>query len=475
MGHRRGESRQQAALFPVMLDELVGEEALVRVVDAWVGSLHLKALGFGKAQAQVMGAPPYDPADLLKLYIWGYLSAVRSSRALERECRRNVECMWLLGRLVPDHKTIAEFRRTNTHALVAACAAFVQFARAQRLIAGSTVAIDGSKIRAVASRKAVLSKQELGEQGRHNAQQIEQYLQILDAQDRQDSSGDARAQDVRRALQRLQGQQAQVQANLERLQQGRGQTAVRGEPQAQVMVQAGNRVPAYNLQTAVESQSHLIVAHEITNEANDLRQLQPMAQAASHALGQPVTAVADAGYANGEQIAKLGEEGITTFVAVNRSVNNQAGGTLYERSAFTYDAQSDSFACPAGKTLQRKQLQSRDKMVIYAARPQDCGACTNKPKCTAATQRFVSRHLYEEALAANARRMAQRPDMMQLRKQTVEHPFADLKHLMLGNARLLMRGLDGARSELTLAVMAYNLKRAFNMKGAAWMRTALQG
>src|SRR6185369_364312 len=138
MGHRRGESRQQAALFPVMLDELVGEHALARVVDAWVEALELKALGFAKAQAQVMGAPPYDPADLLKLYIWGYLSAVRSSRALERECQRNIECMWLLGRLAPDHKTIAEFRRCNSPALVAVCAAFVQFARSQRLIAGST-------------------------------------------------------------------------------------------------------------------------------------------------------------------------------------------------------------------------------------------------------------------------------------------------------------------------------------------------
>ena len=201
MGHRRGESRQQAALFPVMLDELVSPDALVRVVDAWVGSLDLHALGFGKAQAQVMGAPPYDPADLLKLYIWGYLSAIRSSRALERECHRNVECMWLLGRLAPDHKTIAEFRRTNTQGLVAASAAFVQFARNQRLISGRTVAIDGSKIRAVASRKAVLRKQDLAEQARRNAEQIQQYLKVLDAQDCQEAGDAARASDVRRALQ----------------------------------------------------------------------------------------------------------------------------------------------------------------------------------------------------------------------------------------------------------------------------------
>lgn len=271
-----------------MLDELVADASLVRVVDGWVGSLDLKALGFGKAHAQVMGTPPYDPADLLKLYIWGYLSTVRSSRALERECHRNVECMWLLRRLAPDHKTIAEFRRTNSQALVAACAAFVQFARQQRLVVGSTVAIDGSKIRAVASRKSILRKQQLVEQAQRNARQIEEYLRVLDAQDQQDCATTPRPQDVQRALRQLQGQQEEVQAQLQRLQGSRAETVVGSEPQAQVMRQAsGLNLPCYNLQTAVESDSHLIVAHAITNEANDQRQLQPMAEAASKALQTP--------------------------------------------------------------------------------------------------------------------------------------------------------------------------------------------
>ncbi len=185
MAHRRGENRQQAALFPVMLDELVESASLVRVIDAWVGSLDLAKLGFGKALAQRMGTPPYDPADLLKLYIWGYLDAVRSSRALERECHRNVECMWLMGRLAPDHKTIADFRRANAQPLVAVCAAFVQFARVQRLIAGTTVAIDGTKIRAVASRKAVQGRRDLQAQAKRNAEEIERYLKLLDSEDAQ--------------------------------------------------------------------------------------------------------------------------------------------------------------------------------------------------------------------------------------------------------------------------------------------------
>lgn len=474
MGHRRGESRQQAALFPVMLDELVKQDSLVRVVDAWVGSLDLDKLGFDKARAQVRGAPPYDPADLLKLYLWGYLNAVRSSRMLERECHRDVECMWLLGRLAPDHKTIAEFRRSNTQALVATCASFVSFARNKHLISGKTVAIDGTKIRAVASRKAVRHEKELIEQARRNAEEIAGYLQLLDAQDSKDQQDVVRSESVRRALKELHDEQAEVHAHLERLRQGRSTTAVMGEADAQVMGHASNRAPAYNLQTAVESETHLIVAHQVTNEANDQRQLQPMAEAASAALGQPVIGVADAGYANAEQFAQLQSQGITTFVAENRTVNNQGDGTLYDRSAFKYDPERDCFTCPAGNLLQRKGEHEKNKLVIYAAKAKDCGGCPQKAACTKARRRNVTRHLYEDAREANARRVALHPEMMRLRQQTVEHPFADLKDRILGTARLLMRGIQGATGELSLAVLAYNMKRVFNMKGSAWMQHAIQ-
>lgn len=484
MGHRHGQARGQATLFPLMLDELVSQDALVRVVDAWVQALDLKELGFAKAQAQRLGAPPYDPGDLLGLYIWGYLSAIRSSRALERECRHNVECMWLLGRLAPDHKTIAEFRRQNTAALVASCAAFVQFARASRLIRGSTVAIDGSKVQAVASRKAVVGQRELAAQAQRNAQEIAAYLRLLDSQDGQDSDDEQGRQgpggatgtsdEVRAALERLKTQGRAIANQAQQLMRSGANAIVNGEPEARPM-RSLNSQPGYNLQTAVETQSHLIVAHEVVCEVNDQRQLQPMAEAASRALQQPCTVVADAGYANGEQIAALQAQGITSYVAPNRAVNNQGDGSLYERSAFTYEAASDSFTCPAGNALRRKQLSRKDKTVIYAAQPGDCARCARKPECTTARQRFVTRHLYEEALEANASRLAAKPWMMALRRQTVEHPFASIKHLILGNARLLMRHTSGARAEFALAVMAYNLKRVFNMKGAPWMHQALRG
>jgi transposase len=474
MGHRTGESRQQVALFPMMLDELVAHDSLVRVVDAWVNSLDMKALRFEKAQAQVMGAPPYDPADLLKLYIWGYLGGVRSTRRLEQQCHSNVECMWLLGRLAPDHKTIANFRRNSAGALVAACAAFVAFARSQRLISGVAVAIDGSKVRAVASRKAVLGQRGLAEQARRNAQEIEHYLKLLDEQDLLEV-GQPRAQgDVQQALEQLRNQQAEIQGELERLAQERRTTRVQGEDDARVMPSL-HSAPGYNLQTAVDTDSHLIVANEVVNDVTDQRQLKPMAEAAVQALGEPCAIVADAGYANGEHIAALQDKGLTSYVAVNRSVNHHGEGLLYERSAFSYDSQADAFTCPAGKTLARNGLDGSGKLVMYMASARDCGGCPHKPQCTTAKRRSVSRHIHEEALQANARRVERHPEMLVLRRCTVEHPFDFIKNRVLGNARLLMRGLDGARAELSIAVLAYNLKRMFNMKGGAWMHQALQG
>lgn len=471
MGHRSGESRQQAALFPVMLDELVDSDALVRVVDAWVGSLTMRALGFGKSVAQARGAPPYDPADLLKLYIWGYLSAVRSSRALERECQRNVECMWLLGRMAPDHKTIAEFRRTNAQPLVAVCAAFVQFARHQKLIAGSTVAIDGTKLRAVASYKALRGKRELAAQAQRNAQEIAAYLSLLDAQDGQDTERQCNSDDVRQALEQLKARRDEIRQEVQQLTDSGRSTSVQGEPDARAM-RSLHGAPGYNLQTAVEAQSHLIVHHELTSEANDQRQLQPMARSASEVLQTPCTVVADAGYANGEQIAQLQGSNITTYVAVHEPVNPSG---LLQRSAFVYEADADRYRCPQGKVLMRQKLSQQAKGVIYAARASDCGACPNKPACTNAPQRNITRSRYEEALQANAQRVRERPEMMVLRRSTVEHPFASLKHHIMGNARLLMRGLSKASGECSLAVLAYNLKRVFNMKGALWMHQALRG
>lgn len=471
MAHRRGESRTQAALFPVMLDDLVGPDALVRVIDAWIGSLDLGTLGFSKTQAQRMGRPPYDPADLLKLYVCGYLNGVRSSRALERECHRNVEVMWLLGRLAPDHKTIAEFRRENSAALVAVSASFVQFARQARLIQGELVAIDGSKIRAVASKKAVARKVDLQRTQQAISEEIANYLSRLDNADQDESGETTDRKAVQAALTRLQQRQAGIDDEIERMEGSDSTLSVQGEPQARAM-KSLHGAPGYNLQTAVDAHSHLIVHHEVCNDTSDAKQLAPMAQATTQVLDATPTVVADAGYANADHLQLLEQAGQKAFVATLESGNPR--GEYFRLAAFTYDRERDCYVCPANELMQRRQILHKKKTVVYAAPAERCRDCALKPQCTGAQQRFVSRLLNADAVEANARRIAEHPEMMKLRRRTVEHPFGTIKHEILRNARLLMRGLSGAKGELSLAVLAYNLKRLTNWKGARWTMAAIR-
>ena len=473
MAHRRGESRTQAALFPVMLDDLVAPDALVRVVDAWIGTLNLTSMGFSKTQPQRMGRPPYDPADLLKLYVCGYLNGVRSSRALERECRRNVEVMWLLGRLAPDHKTIAEFRRQNSAALVAVSAAFVQFARAERLIQGELVAIDGSKIRAVASKKALRRKIDLQRTQEAITEEIIGYLARLDSADQNENGEATNHSAVQGALTRLQQRQSELNGEIERLESGRSTLSVQGETEARAM-KSLHGAPGYNLQTAVDAHSHLIVHHEVCNEGSDIGQLAPMAQGATRVLEAIPTIVADAGYANAEHLQSLADAGQTAYVATREHANNQGEGNYYQATAFSYDRESDCYVCPANVLLRRKQTMRKENCMVYAAPAKSCVTCTLKPQCTGAKQRFVRRLFNADTVEANARRVAAQPEMMKLRRRTVEHPFGTIKHEILRNARLLMRGLKGAKGELSLAVLAYNLKRLTNWKGTSWALTAVR-
>lgn len=456
-----------------MLDELVLPDALVRVIDAWIGSLDLIKLGFSKAQAQIMGRPPYDPADLLKLYVCGYLNGVRSSRALERECHRNVEVMWLLGRLAPDHKTIADFRRQNSAALVSVSAAFVQFARQERLIQGELVAIDGSKIRAVASKKSLAGRIDLQRSQQAIGEEIAEYLSRLEKGD-QDENGEAIDRNaVQAALKRLQQRQGELHDEIERMDRSRSTLSVQGEPTARSM-KSLHGAPGYNLQTAVEAHSHLIVHHEVCNDTCDSGQLAPMAQATTQVLNAIPIVVADAGYINADHLQQLAEAGQTTFVATLESPNSKGKGDYYRLGAFTYDRERDCYTCPANEVMRRKQVMRNEKCVIYATQADRCGSCVLKPKCTGARQRLVSRHFNADAVEANARRIAEQPEMMKLRRRTVEHPFGTIKHEIMRNARLLMRGLSGARGELSLAVLAYNLKRLTNWKGANWVLTAIR-
>jgi transposase len=440
MGYIEGDGRNQGTLFPVVLDDFVPTDHVCRVIDAFVGKLGMSELGFDRAQAAETGRPGYDPRDLLKLYLYGYLNQIRSSRRLEAECRRNVELMWLLGRLYPDHKSIAEFRRMHRDAVIAAGAELIRFARRCGLIRGEWIAIDGSKFRAVASIDSTRERLAL-----------QRYLDSIEkADEEQHASIDPSA----------------VQAALEKLK-------LHPEPEAGFMLMRQTSLPAYNVQTAVDAEHALIIAHAVVLDASDIRCLKPMAEAAKRALeSNSFQVVADAGYSNGEQAAHCEAAGMMPYVPVMRTVNNQGDGTLFGRGDFHYEPDSDTYVCPGNKKLLRKHTNLKDRYTMYKASTGDCGTCSLKSRCTQAPRRGLARHLYEDALNRMEARMT--PQAMRLRRCTVEHPFATIKYRIFGHPRLLMRGLSGARVEIGLATMAYNLKRITNVLGATKLAEALR-
>lgn len=462
MGYVKGEDRFQAALLPSVIDDYVDANAPVRVIDGFVSGLDVVGLGFGRAVVAATGRPPYNPRDLLKLYIYGYFNEVRSSRKLERECKRNVEVMWLLRRLAPDFKTIADFRRDNGTAIVGACRAFVQFCQETGLFRARLVALDGSKFLAASSRRRIMGQRQIAEETAQLERSIASYLTVLDQQDaaEADDAPDA----VKLALAKLEHRRAELNAMSAKLEaQGRAML-VDGEDDARPMGKGnGPKPPSYNVQTAVDAATGLIIHHEVTDEPTDNRLLHPMAKATMTMLGRAeLTVVADAGYSNGAQATACEADGITACAPANRAVNNQADGQMFDRSRFTYDPATDCFTCPAGESLARKQADNKRRQVIYAAT--DCSGCALKSKCTTAPRRLVKRHFDDDAL----NRMNDRADakLMRQRRCAAEHPFATLKRKTQGG-RFLTRNLKGTRTEMALSVLAYNILRAINIRAAA--------
>lgn len=344
--------------------------------------------------------------------------------------------MWLLERFYPDHKSIAEFRRVHRDAVTSAGAALVRFAQSCGLIKGEWVAIDGTKFRAVSS---------VGER-----QALERYLDSCEQADEE-----AQAEIDPTA----------IQAALDKLKR-------HPEPDARFRRGNGGFAPAYNVQTVVDAEHALIGTHGITLDAADNRQLEPMAEAAQKALGcEHLNLAADAGYSNSEQAARCESKGLMPHVPANRAINNQGGGDMFDLTKFRYQPDTDTYLCPANKTLRRKQLHQRDKATYYRAAPQGCGTCSMEPQCTPSPARMLKRLLHEDAL--NRMHARATPEAMKLRRSIVEHPFAALKYHIFGHPRLLLRGTRGAQIEISLATMAYNLKRMVNILGATKLTAKL--
>src|ERR1700726_4935099 len=421
MAHVTGQSRYQSTLFPEVLDEVVSIDDPVRVIDAFVETLDLAALGFSKVAAEGMGRPPYAPGDILKLYVYGYLHRVRSSRRLEAETQRNVQVMWLINRLTPAFKTISDFRKDHAGAIVGVCRAFIRFCREQSLFGAELLAIDGTKIAAVASRKQVITPKRLEKINAAIDRKIADYLASMDEADREEP-GAVRAQaDVARAIETLKAQKLRLQSQAQQLAAGGLKQLVVTEPEAKLMRTPHGHAVAYNAQIAVDAEHKLIVAFDLTNEGNDFRQLYPMATQAKAAVGAgEVTVVADTGYSNGEHGALCEQEGIPAVVPRAETVNPN-GTQYFSRARFSYDRESDSWRCPAGAALSLYKTSHTQKKKEYTSRA--CGSCLLKPQCTKAPQRVIVRDFYEDAREAMHRRASADPVWMKHRRETVEHPF----------------------------------------------------
>ena len=464
----QGEFREQVTLLPECLDDYVGQDNPVRIVDAFVEELDLLSLGFGGADPAATGRPAYHPAVLLKLYIYGYLNRIQSSRRLEREAQRNVELMWLTGRLAPDFKTIADFRHHNGAGIRNVCKRFIGLCRDLKLFSQAIVAIDGSKFKAVNSRDANFTPGKVDARQRQIEQSIQRYLDALETADRtQPAEVEAKTERLQDKIRTLRAQMRQLDETQEQLKkQPDGQISTT-DPDARSMVSQakGSGLVGYNVQTAVDAKHHLIVAHEVTNIGNDRAQLSKMAKAAREAMSaKKLQAFADRGYFNGTELKACEDAGITAFVPKPMTSNAKAEGR-FDKSDFIYIAKDDEYQCPAGeRAIYRFSTLEKNGLNAHVYWTSACPTCAIKDRCTTGDYRRIRRWEHEEVLERAQQRLDKKPEAMTLRRRTVEHVFGTLKHWM-GSTHFLTKTLAHVGTEMSLHVLAYNLKRVIAILG----------
>ena len=473
----QGEERSQVTLLAECLDDYVAEDNTVRVVDVFVDELNLADLGFDGIAPAITGRPSYHPSVLLKLYIYGYVNRIQSSRRLERECQRNVELMWLTGRLAPDFKTIADFRKDNGKGIRNACKRFVGLCRELKLFTQSVVAIDGSKFKAVNNRERNYTQGKIERRERELEENIQRYLDALETADRtQPVELQAKTDRLHDKITRLRQKMKDLQEIKAQLQaQPDGQISLT-DPDARAMTthsMKGTAMVGYNVQTVVDAQHHLIVAYEVTNSGSDRSQLSKMALAAREAIGTPeLQAFADRGYYNSLEIKACDDAGIETFVPKPMTSTAKAHGR-YAKDDFIYIASVDEYQCPQGNRVTYRFTTTEDGLQMRAYLCSACPTCLIKAQCTTSKYRRIRRWEHEEVADAVQQRLEQKPDAMMLRKRTVEHVFGTLKHWM-GWTHFLTRGMENVSTEMSLSVLAYNFKRVLNILGITQMMKAIR-
>ncbi len=469
-----GESRTQATLFPEVLDEYIAEENAVRVVDAFIDSLNLAELGFKTMPADT-GRPAYHPSTMLKLYLYGYLNRIQSSRRLEREAGRNVELMWLLRRLSPDFKTIADFRKDNAEGIKNTCRTFIKLCRQLNMFTDAVVAIDGSKFKAVNNKENNYTPKKLKFHVDKLEQHIGDYLKQLDAADSESNKKEGtipvkeKINLMKKRLVELKSLEEQVKAHPDK-------QISTVDPDSRLMKTQGmTRMVCYNVQSAVDTKYHLIIAHEVTNTPDRNQLCQMGKQAQSVLKHKAITVIADKGYYSGQDIKNTQDAGMTALVPKGDTSGSEKK-QIFNRSQFQYNKSKDAYICPANKALTYRFSSVEKELTIrkYFSDIMTCRSCEMKPRCTTSSnQRRLSRWEHQSQLDQMDELMEKMPDVMLVRKQTVEHPFGTIKSWM-GATHFLTKGFKNVRTEMNLHVLAYNIRRMISILGTRKLIEAIQ-
>ena len=470
-----GCDRGQSTFFPALLDDYVAEDNTVRTIDAFVDGLDLGRLGFARVEPLVTGRPSYHPATLLKIYVYGYLNRVPSSRRLERECQRNIEMIWLTGQLAPDFKTIADFRKDNGKAIREVCRAFVALCRELDLLSAASVAIDGSKFKAVNARDKNFTEAKMKRRLERIDESIARYMAQLETADRHgDAVPEAKVARLKDKIVKLKEEVARLNAiNAEMMKSDDKQISLT-DPDARSMATSGKDtgIVGYNVQTAVDTKNHLIVAHEVTNVGTDRHQLSNIAEQARTEMGvETLDAVADRGYYTSEEILACEEAGITVTLPKPMTSTSKAAGR-FGKQDFVYVAADDVYVCPARERLTYHFTNVEDGKTLRRYWTDNCQACVLKSKCTTGPARRITRWEHEAVLETVQARLDHHPEKMAVRRSTAEHPFGTIKCWM-GATHFLMKRLPKVATEMALNVLAYNMKRVMAILGVAGLLEAL--
>jgi transposase len=477
MGHKQGINRTQSILFPETVDEYVSTENPVRFIEAYVESLDLRKLEFERVESAKTGRPAYHPGDMVKLYIYGYVNRIRSSRQLEKASHQNIEVLWLLRRLTPDFKTIADFRKDNIRGLKNVCRAFTLLCKKLGLFGGELIAIDGSKFGAVNSTGRVYTRKKLRTLCKEIDEKIEGYFTLLETSDHtEDKASPIKDSEMREKIANLEEYKRAIE-EMERELKESGETQLaRTDPESRLMRTGnGGCDVSYNVQIAVDSKHKLIIDSDVSNEETDLHQLARMAIRSREVLEKEyLEVVADAGYFKSEEIKQCSDHQITCYVPEPKKSQNKKKG-LFTDKDFQYDASRDVYRCPAEAVLPRKGTVMKGNRMVVTYVGMGCHSCSLRTRCTKnkAGGRRMYRWIHENVLDALRMRLKENPDKLQRRKELAEHPFGTIKFWM-GYGSFLMRGLKKVTTEISLSVMAFNLKRALTILGLPALLAAVE-